>query len=717
MTVIETSSSTEQQQQQPLRDTTRILLTKAKEASPVVKFGLEKLSALWASQPVSSQVQNIANPLLNTVDAQLIRAYQALPQYRHLAEDSLVRAKTQWFLRVDQILTKAKALDVQHVVPNTITTTTAEVKQSIQAFYTTSVDHFLVLAKAKLTIQVSNGDNNTNTELTRDEFISGLKNKLKHVWDDSLVAPAEQFYERAKTLYVDHIGTKVNALTTTTTTTVTNADGTIETTTTSPYLTFLTNLRQQLDSQWEQKVMTGLYPYTTSMIHTRIEQPAKFIYTSALQHYLALYDNKQVVKATEFITSYRSKLGATWNHQLEQPIRELLTSFKTSRQEDLHKLYHVLDNHNKGFLTLSDFLGIGNNVINGATSTVETQWKGLLAYSLTTFDAIVPETQEENESKQKQAADITIPSTTESTTLTNVATHVTKRLRDRTTDVYTTMRKRAATNVDYVKTSAQSRIVTARQFGVDNFDLVRKFSSQRLAPLIHIDIVNVAEDLLNKQAKPAYDHVTIKLEHANQQVKIQLEQLQTTLAEITTKAKSRIPVDAVQTQWINMKSATSSVTLPVQQSISTATSKLPITELKRKLRDTILNAKALTYTSSEYALNRQLSLIPSDLLNLLSQTRRIFLTPSSSSTSPHSSTHSSPIASPISPSTSPSPLTDDTQDIELVIVKIQGVVSAIKELFHWSNIQQASEEQQLDGDQEKENQEQQIKSKMDVDAQ
>ena len=128
----------------------------------------------------------------------------------------------------------------------------------------------------------------------------------------------------------------------------------------------------------------------------------------------------------------------------------MVGTWKKSRTEDLKKLHDSLDYDQNGYLTVADLYDTSRFLVNATQSRIAQQWQYVLHGTINTFDAIIPDY--EQESKQKQADDEMTP-----VTVTGVATHVTQRLKDRTNSAYTAVRQRAVSNVDYVKSTAQSR--------------------------------------------------------------------------------------------------------------------------------------------------------------------------------------------------------------------------------------------------------------------
>jgi ElaB/YqjD/DUF883 family membrane-anchored ribosome-binding protein len=384
-----------------------------------------------------------------------------------------------------------------------------------QFFYNAAKTQYLLLSKKGDPVQ-------------REDFGASLKKTLQHVWDDSLGVVADAFWEKAKSIEGKD-----------------SAEG-LKRINSGTWLEF----KLQFQEVWGSQIV--------GTFQARVISPAASLYAVALDHYLSFDLAQRRVSAQEFVLGMKTRLGNSWNENLEKPLREFLVSAQTAAIGELRRLHRALDSNKDGIVTIGDVIDVGQKVVGPVvdltTGLVTGTWRGFLQVSQNTFDFIVPSGSESYNPPlldEDQKAPITLKS---------VQNRVSRRLK-------------------------------AKAFA--GFGRVRKFSAERLKDIIHIDLIAYAEEVIDNSknsAKPTYDQVQAKLNVA-------LLSIRSTLNEATVASKDFLEVAMKRTKLDQIGERTKPVA----------------SLLKVKLQEAIDRAKDLSAYGKDYLIyHQELSTLPMD---------------------------------------------------------------------------------------------------------
>jgi hypothetical protein len=214
-------------------------------------------------------------------------------------------------------------------------------------------------------------------EVSKEEFLNGLRIRLAGFWDESLRPIAEAFYAKAAETFARARPRAREA-----------GEGKQRRNSGEIW----SDIQTQLRSVWEQRVVNTW--------QQKVVSPATTLYASALSFYLT---TKPSDSAKTFVDGMRGRLGQSWNENLEQPLREFFTGARLVVQDDLlglqAKFQRLVPTVSQAAavansLTMGDALAAGTRVVVSTQSKIQRAvsgvWNFVLSASQATMDVVLP---------------------------------------------------------------------------------------------------------------------------------------------------------------------------------------------------------------------------------------------------------------------------------------------------------------------------------------
>lgn len=382
----------------------QLLCSRGAEKSPFIKYGLETLdkNTSWLSRPLFSKLSRLGQPVLQSLDSALAKAYTTASHVVHpsasdsasavssdssdapvASEEVDVKAESvvmapSWFEAVDAIL-RQRLLPSQPSLP-----------VQFQTFYTNAVTAFASLEQK-----------------TYGKFAEALQSRLQ-VWDETLVLPAKQFYARA----ADRLQTLA-------------ADG-------------------------KRLTHEDLYRGVQSTVHQVWDQSfvavsARSFYNAAVKQYVDAKDQSPAL----FVAAMRSQLGVAWNDKLTKPLLELYDNVKVVAERDIARVMTVVLPASAVVTSSASHLSAQcASVVNGMNGFVRQCWVSVLKASESSVNYLLPVEQgalHDQSASPASAETPASPASSAETTFTSLRADVSSRLRLKAQQNWNKLRQLSAT--------------------------------------------------------------------------------------------------------------------------------------------------------------------------------------------------------------------------------------------------------------------------------
>jgi len=301
---------------------------KVKAASPLLSDGVDRLDGLanWAARtPLGSKVVQTAPFFVYTADEGLNTLYAKFEE--KVGSDVAYRlVHPEWFKSVDAIVAKApKPVDFQK---------------------------FFDAAKAAF--------DNLKDKQAGDsgKFLSELRTRLHSAWDDSIVGPANVFFQSAVARVSR--GKKPDEV--------------------------YSEVRRTVAEAYDKNFVT---------------RNARSLYAAALDYYTK---SDKVQSASDYVQGFRKQLGTAWNDRFATPLEDLYNAVKSRGREDIKKIVDSLQEHlpaEPRELTVGGALDTTTGVVSSIQGVVSRRYADVIHLGSQVVDYVLPEGDAKQESHQR----------------------------------------------------------------------------------------------------------------------------------------------------------------------------------------------------------------------------------------------------------------------------------------------------------------------------